>query len=307
MSGYLSYFSSGNHSSQHTPQSSTSSTSTWSKALSSRLQTLRKALTTDSEQDDPDNEDCSHVSNVLRAYYTEKGRPFPTWLPPDPKTPSAAPLPPQNQYGQYGNTYSGYGANQYGDAQQPVSRNSSGRGSGLSDLWDTGPSQPAAAPVPQSLRAPRPGRPVPQSLLQSHNSAGSSGSLSPAPSQSSQSTARPLPSQRAGSYQSTQTSLGGGAGAGSRDRLRARLQAGGSGRNSPVGGSSSTQNTHRTEGSYSSQGSGGGGSPYVSASQPWLGADDPYGGYAGGYGDAASNTGSRPNPSGLARGPRGPR
>src|SRR5437016_11140953 len=111
MQSYISAYFSGSQSSQQP------SASTWSNTLSSRLQGLRKALTTNSEQDDGDNEDASHVSNVLRAYYTEKGRPFPPWLPPDPKKPVVA-LPGQQssqygQYGQYGNTYAGYGAGQF--------------------------------------------------------------------------------------------------------------------------------------------------------------------------------------------------
>lgn len=315
MSSYFSsYFNSSNQATNQAYPQNPGGTSTWSKTLSSRLQTLRKALTTDSEQDDPDDEDCSHVSNVLRGYYTETGRPFPPWLPPDPKKPSIALPPPQNQYSQVGNAYGGFGGNQYGNGQQPGGRNQGGRGGGLSDLWDSGPAQAAAAPVPQSLRAPRPERPIPQSILQSHGSAGSSGSFSQANSQSSQSsqnTTRPLPSQRAGSYQSAQSSMGSGAGAGSRDRLRARLQAGGSGRNSPVSNvgtsahNASRNNTH-TNSSYSSQGSSGG-SPYVSASQPWVGGDDYYGGYAEDAGQQSST--SRPSAPGLGRSgrPGGPR
>lgn len=313
MQSYFStYFSSGGQSAQQTPPPGTS---TWSNTLSSHLQGLRKALTTNSEQDDPDNEDASHVSNVLRAYYTEKGRPFPPWLPPDPKKPSVV-LPPQqnNQYGQFGNSYGGYGVNQYGNTQQPVSRNSGGRGAGLSDLWDTGPAQPAPAPVPQSLRT-RPERPVPQSLLQSRDSAGSSGSPTPASSQPSQSTARLLPSQRAGSYQASIQSMSspGAAGAGSKDRLRARLQAGGSGRNSPTQSATAGsygQSTYKADSSYSSGGRAGGPSPYVSASQPWVGGDDAFNsGYGGGGSDETGYFNPRSGASGPARGqrPGGPR
>ena len=318
MQSYFStYFSSGNQSAHGTPPQSSSGTSTWSNTLSSRLQGLRKALTTNSEQDDPDNEDASHVSNVLRGYYTEMGRPFPSWLPPDPKKPAVA-LPPQqsSQYGQFGNTYGGYGANQYGNTQQPVSRNSGGRGGGLSDLWDSGSAQPAAAQVPSSLRT-RPERPVPQSLLQSQNSARSLESHTPpqSQSQSSQSTTRLLPSQRAGSYQSAvqNTSAAGAAGAGSRDRLRARLQAGGSGRNSPApsaSGGSYGQSAYTADSAYSGGGSGGSPSPFVSASQPWVGGDDEFNGsYGGGGSDDTGYHNPRSGASGLARGqrPGGPR
>jgi hypothetical protein len=317
MQSYFSTYFSGGQSTQQAPPSNSSATSTWSNTLSSHLQGLRKALTTNSEQDDPENEDASHVSNVLRAYYTEKGRPFPSWLPPDPKKPSVA-LPPQqsNQYGQFGNNYGGYGVNQYGNTQQPVSRNSGGRGAGLSDLWDTGPAQPAPVPVPRSLRT-RPERPVPQSLLQSRDSAGSSGSPTPAPSQSPQSTARLLPSQRAGSYQASIQNMSspGAAGAGSRDRLRARLQAGGSGRNSPTQSATAGsygQSAYKADSGYSSGGSAGGPSlsPYVSASQPWVGGDDAFNsGYGGGGRDETGYFNPRSGASGPARGqrPGGPR
>ncbi|KAJ5127681.1 hypothetical protein N7448_008460 [Penicillium atrosanguineum] len=68
----------------------TGSSSSLSSALGSRLTSLRRAITLGDEGDDPENEDGSHISNALRAYYTEKGRPFPSWLPPDPKAPQAA-------------------------------------------------------------------------------------------------------------------------------------------------------------------------------------------------------------------------
>lgn len=290
MASYLSYFTS-NTSSSAPPTSHGSNTpssiSTWSSTFSSRLATLRKALTKDSEEDDPDNEDCSHISNVLRAYYTEKGRPLPEWLPPDPKKPIAAPQP-QGAYGQYANNT--YGS-QYGN-QQPHSRGSSGgRGGGLSDLWDPAPaSAPAPAP-PQSLRA---ARPTPHALrsndsTRSQSSGGSQttsfGGPAPAP--------RPLPSQRAGSHQITPApntqALG------SRDRLRARLQGGGSGRSSPSsglsGGGSGGQPSYGPSGGNSNNPSRSGSSqPYISASEPWSTGGDPYA-----YDDGYTNSGLSSN------------
>ncbi|THC98175.1 hypothetical protein EYZ11_002331 [Aspergillus tanneri] len=59
--------------------------------LGTRLNSFRRAITLGDEADDPDHEDCSHISNVLRAYYTEKGRPYPAWLPPNPKAPAPSP------------------------------------------------------------------------------------------------------------------------------------------------------------------------------------------------------------------------
>jgi hypothetical protein len=294
MASYLSYFTSGGSSNQPSQYGNQNvapagPTSTWSSTFSSRIATLRKALTKDSEEDDPDYEDSSHVSNVLRAYYTEKGRTFPEWLPQDPKKPAPAPMPQQNTYSQYGG---GYGS-QYG-AQPDYSRNSGSQG-GLSDLWDSGPAAPAPAPV-QSLRAPRP---TPQSLRSQDGAMSQQQSSGPSYAQQS-SAARPLPSQRAGSFQNT-SSAGAAAGAmGSRDRLRARLQGGGSGRSSPAPQGQQSSYSGSTN-SYDS----GGGSPYVSASEPWSsGSSNPYHdpGPTGTY-----NAAPRQRPGGLPSGPRGPR
>jgi hypothetical protein len=76
----------------------------------------------------------SHISRVLRAYYTEKGRPFPQWLPPDPK---GAPPPVQ-----------------FASSGRPRQAPMGGRaGGGLSDLWDT----PAQQPQSQELLSLRRG------------------------------------------------------------------------------------------------------------------------------------------------------
>ena len=299
MASYLSYFTSGNSNTASSQSHATASTGpTWSSTFSSRIATLRKALTKDAEEDDPDNEDSSHVSNVLRAYYTEKGRTFPEWLPPDPKKPAPAPVPPPGQYGQYGNTYGNQYGSQYGS--QPVhGRGSSGGRGGLSDLWDSSPAPPPQ-PQPQSLRTPRP---TPQALRsndsdKSQSSIGGTASAYLQPS----SGARPLPSQRAGSYQNTQNNTSANASAlGSRDRLRARLQGGGSGRSSPVPPSSGQTTYALRGGSYDSGSSLG--SPYVSASEPWSSGNNPY------QSDASQSSASN-NPygnQGYRQRPGGPR
>lgn len=260
MASYLSYFTS---SQPQQPAQGGAPTSTWSSAFAQRISNLRNALTKGSEEDDPDNEDCSHVSNVLRAYYIEKGRPFPDWLPPDPKKPPPVMQQPA-QAGQYSN-FGGYAQASYG--HQPThNRGSSGSRGGLSDLWDSSPASPPQSTT-QSLRAPRP---TPQSL-RSHDSQNSTGSQPLSP-QSLTASARPLPSQRAGSYQNVQTAnvptLG------SKDRLRARLQGTGNGRSSPASSSGGS-------GSFSGQGSGGGGGnrgpPFISATEPWSSGADEYG------------------------------
>ncbi|EXJ62723.1 hypothetical protein A1O7_03161 [Cladophialophora yegresii CBS 114405] len=285
MASYLSYFTS-NSSSQPAAQNTTAAAaSTWSSTFSSRIATLRKALTKDSEEDDPDNEDCSHISNVLRAYYTEKGRPFPEWLPPDPKRPVTAPLQPQGPYGQYGNQFPSQSGN-----QQTHSRGSSGsRAGGLSDLWDSAPA--ATTAPPQSLRAAR----TTPNFMRSNDSArshssGNGGTTSfgqPIPS------ARPLPSQRAGSYQTAPAANPGAMG--SRDRLRARLQGGGSGRSSPSSGLNSA-----SQGSYgpgvgdlaNNPSRTGSSQPYISASEPWSTGGDPYAYDSGGGGGSRGGSGS---------------
>ena len=185
----------------------------------SRYHNIRRTLLKDEE--DGDTEDDSHISRVLRAYYTEKGRPFPPWLPPDPNDKRA--ITPQ-PYAQTGSGYFNRGGPQVAAVQQQANS----RPSSLSDLWDS-PAQ--NAPIqPQSLRNAR--RPVAQAPPTS------GGSLAPPQ-------ARPLPSQRAGSYQSMQSQASGrmdhgastpppGSGGGTaQDRLKARLWGGGARSGSP--------------------------------------------------------------------------
>src|SRR5690606_12860296 len=117
---------------------------------------------------------------------------------------------------------------------------------------------------------------------------------------------RPLPSQRAGCYQTTQavqqrqpldrTSSSGSA----QDRLRARLHGG----SSSSGGSAGSAPPALTPG-YSG-GGGGGGQPYLAAGRPWETRDP---GFGGGYGSSAYGGGSgrpsgRNEPTGLPSGPR---
>lgn len=207
--------------------SSITSSSTISN-LGTRLNSLRRAITLGDEADDPDEENCSHISNVLRAYYTEKGRPFPAWLPPDPKNPTPQPAPrviatsqiqPSSGPGMPAPAMSGYGRG----------------GGGLSDLWgDSGSATPPATQT-ASLRRGRmtPGGGAAGAPLAAAASAPSGPMGSPMPSPGMQTpgggsaAGRPLPSQRLGSHQmlpthppppERMTSA--------QDRLRARLQGG---------------------------------------------------------------------------------
>ncbi|OXV08171.1 hypothetical protein Egran_04066 [Elaphomyces granulatus] len=273
--------------------------------LGTRLNSLRRAITSGDEADDPDNEDSSHVSNVLRAYYTEKGRTFPPWLPPDPK----APPPPQPRMVA---TQSSLQQGGYGQSLAPAGSRvgvgaGGGGGGGLGDLWGDagGTTTQPAPPQPQtaSLRnrgSPSP-RPVPSGLLPPS----SSSSLTPPP----QTTARPLPSQRAGSYQNTaaaqQARLGLERSTSAQDRLRARVQGGGSG----YGYASSSPGPNPSPLSHSPL--SGGGQQQVpaaaaAANKPWQ-SDDSLGFDNGGYGANAYGGGgggySR-RPVGLPSGPQ---
>jgi len=269
----------------------------------SRYQNLRQQLL--NSEADGDTEDDSHISRVLRAYYTEKGRPFPQWLPPDPKAPQAAPT-------QFASS-----------RQQGQMQPTGGRGGGLSDLWDA-PQQQQQPQEPLSLRRGPGARGGGARPLQGRPGMGNS--LTPEP----QSQGRPLPSQRAGSYQS---SLQGGrqtdaspppsAGAGStaQERLKARLW-GRSNSPAPSAASDTGSQSSRTgaydrptaqagrapyqdERSNSYGSSGGGGrqqsSPGVSSNSPWTGNDDSYG---PGYDRGPPQRGPTGGRVGLPSGPR---
>ncbi|KAI8943565.1 hypothetical protein NX059_001562 [Plenodomus lindquistii] len=280
----------------------------------SRYNNLRRELL--SGETDGDTEDDSHLSRVLRAYYTEKGRPFPPWLPPDPKAPQAAPV-----------QFASSSGRQQGQGQAAPM----GRGGGLSDLWDN-PAPQQQPQQPQSLRRGPGGRGGGAHPL--HGRPGMGNSLTPEP----QSQGRPLPSQRAGSYQSSLAgnaltdaspppSSGGGTSA--QERLKARLW--GSGRStSPAprtnsqesvsSGSAGGRNPYERppqggrppypderNNSYGSTGGGGGRQQGgISANSPWSGNEDPYapqggGGYGGG---APPQRGPQGGRIGLPSGPR---
>ncbi|TKA83092.1 hypothetical protein B0A55_00914 [Friedmanniomyces simplex] len=247
-------------------------------STTSRYNTLRRTLLP--TEDDGDTEDDSHLSRVLRAYYTEKARPYPPWLPPDPNDRrAAAGLTPQ-PYGQPGGSSSGgYFASAGGRSRQYLAAQNAGGAGGqrgsLSDLWDAPAAHPPSPLQPQSLRAGRRVQQQPTSSL--------------APPTTAQAQARPLPSQRAGSYQTVQaqshshslsnsysqqqqrpgpgqgqgseqsppSSSGGGGGGGggtAQDRLKARLWGG------------------NRSGSFVGSVGGGGSSPGLSA----VGAGNPY-------------------------------
>ncbi|TID19971.1 hypothetical protein E2P81_ATG07271 [Venturia nashicola] len=282
---------------QQGPSASSSFFASILTSTTSKYNNLRRQLI--SSEADGDTEDDSHISRVLRAYYIEKDQRLPEWLPPDPKA-SAAAAPvqfvssnraPQAQPGQQGQ-------------QQQAAGGRWGRG-GLSDLWDSGNknAQPQEA---ESLRA----RPGLRNTNSDPNALQSGGgrfaqqhpqqqrqNLAPEPQ------ARPLPSQRAGSYQVQQapprfgagepsppTSSGGGTTA--QERLKQRLW--GAGRsNSPTNSISSatSSNTQQSAGGrnpYADQNSSGGRNPYAEQAQSERGRFDSGGGGRDRFGGSGS-------------------
>jgi len=311
----------------------------------SKANNLRRTLI--ASEADGDTEDDSHIARVLRAYYTEKGRSFPQWLPPDPKTPNP---PPAQMVSSSGATQ----AQPYGQPAQAGSR--WGRGGGLSDLWD-GPKAQQQQEDTNSLR-PRPGMAranVAHSLSEPTASGGRRGRFGNSLEEPAQ--ARPLPSQRAGSYQTqfsqsatsmrplaSDTSPPPSAGSGStaQERLKQRLW-GGARAGSPTPGSSNLGTTApnsspvnnrnpydipdgRSGSSSASRlnddrgygdngisrfgdGSSANNNTSVSANSPWSGSDDPYAPSGGAYSGGGGYGGGpyASGNSGLPSGPRGPR
>ncbi|KAL6700892.1 Sec1-binding region of Mso1 domain-containing protein [Trichoderma pleuroticola] len=252
---------------------------------SSQISNLRSTLL--SSEADGDTEDDTHVCRVLRNYYTEKGRPFPNWLPPDPKAP-----PPQMTQAVYAQSQVGSRYGGLGGPQQP------GAG-GLSSLWDNGPAQPPQPQIPQSLRAGRPA------------------TTQPGPSSRDELLGRGGQAPRAGSYSGPGPAPAGSA----QDRLKQRLwgtrttspsSSNGNGPFQPPPGGGSAG--HQSQGSYEDRfapggsydnsrgGGGGGGQPFVGANAPWSSDGGPYSAGGGGGGGGAANGVRR---KGLPSGPRG--
>ena len=244
---------------------------------------------------------------MLRAYYNEKGRALPSWLPPDPRAPTT-PVSIQPVY--TSNVGAGYGGG--------VSPLPQGRGA-LSSLWDTGNQGPPGQP--QSLRAGRAVRPQ----------VASAGQNPFRDQQKSRTTqpeiqARPLPSQRAGSQQSASsygTPTGSSSGQPPSDKKQRLANQFGGGRSAsyatPTAPPSQSNNSYSSVRSgrsnyedrfappangYGRQSSEGGSEkPFVAATAPWMSDADQFVG--GGYGGGAQ-AGSQGLPGGPAAGKRGP-
>lgn len=262
---------------------------------SSQISNLRSTLL--SSEADGDTEDDTHVCRVLRNYYTEKGRSFPNWLPPDPRAP-----PPQMTQAVYAQPQVGSRYGGLGGAQQA---GGSG-GGGLSSLWDNGPAQQQQPQVPQSLRAGRPATTQPggasrEEILRSQapRSGSYSGPGGPAPAAGS---AQDRLKQRLWGTRTTSPSSG-GSGPFQPPPNGGSAGGGGGGHQSQ----SSYEDRFAPGGTYDNArgGSGGGGGsyqPFVGSNAPWSNdGSSPYSG-GGGAGGGAANGVRR---KGLPSGPRG--
>ncbi|KAG6112158.1 hypothetical protein E4U13_004401 [Claviceps humidiphila] len=184
----------------------------------SQISSLRSTLL--SSDQDGDTDDDTHVCRVLRNYYTDKGRAFPTWLPPDPKS-AVVPQPlyaSSSVQQQFGARYGGLGPSTGGVGGGGGGPSTPGAG-GLSSLWDSAPVQTQQQQT-QSLRAGRLNR----------GGAGPGGLIIPGREDVQ---ARPLPSQRAGSYQGVGMAGSPGGAGSAQDRLKQRLWGGRSATVSP--------------------------------------------------------------------------
>ncbi|OBT67179.1 hypothetical protein VE03_02647 [Pseudogymnoascus sp. 23342-1-I1] len=172
---------------------------------STRYASLRNLLPTG--EADGDTPDDTHICRVLRAYYIEKGRVFPPWLPPDPKV---AP-PPQVQQQNYG---APVGAG-YGNLA-----NAGSSGNKLTSLWDNKAS--SGSPAPQVNQSLRQGRAGGSPALR----AGGGMQRGQQQQQQEYVAARPLPSQRDGSYQNSPALQPTTSAGSAQDRLKQRLWGG---------------------------------------------------------------------------------
>jgi hypothetical protein len=255
----------------------------------SRYASLRSLIPSSNSEIDGDTPDDTHLCRVLRAYHIEKGRVFPSWLPPDPRAPPVV-QPTYNQ--PHPSVGAGYGGLQNGGA---------GGQSKLGSLWDAQPQQQQQQ-QPTSLRQAR----GPVAGLRDPYSRMQTSSVEPAAQ------GRPLPIQRAGSYQNASPSSGGvgAAGGTAQDRLKARLwgnsrssspapqlaspptsapqpqaqssrggyERGGSGYSGSSGNYEDTFLPDSRSGGSGGGGGGGGDKPFMAATSPWASNEQEFNG-----------------------------
>ncbi|KAL8919676.1 MAG: hypothetical protein Q9172_004865 [Xanthocarpia lactea] len=202
-------------------------TSLVSTTTSRYTSALRQRLTTTSSENDDlyiDDPDSSHVSRVLRAYYKEKQKPLPAWLGVDPRDREKAQEAGSGGGGYLGSLRQRAAAAASGGPSQGSSQPSRGSGGGLGEIWGDAGGQQQQQPEGSLRRTPGAGAGIGAGRIAARRAVGSSGSLEAGTGGGVIGGARPLPSQRAGSYQNVGGASGGPAGGGSaQDRLRARL------------------------------------------------------------------------------------
>ncbi len=234
-------------------------------STTSRYDSLRRnILSSSSTEDDTSLTDpsASHVSRVLRAYYTEKQRPFPEWLGPDPRTQQREQGQQQMAY----NTSRPVGSLRSNASEGGSMRGASG-GGGLGDIWG---SDAGGGGVEGSLRR------GPASRIRPGMASSASSSSMASEGQNAGLNVRPLPSQRVGSYQHqgrdvgrSQSPVPPGSSGGAAERLKARLNRGGSARsvNQVDGGGGGGGRFGEREG----EGGGGEGSHATQGVSGWQG------------------------------------
>ncbi|RKF53953.1 putative mfs sugar transporter [Erysiphe neolycopersici] len=156
-----------------------------------RVASLRQNLL--STEDDGETEDDTHLCRVLRSYYTENDRPFPAWLPSDPKT-------AQSTISQSTNVQSNIGSKYGGIASQNTTSTS------FASLFSAGNEQSnpqETSNLRQGRRQPRMRQEPTSSDKTNMQDTGNSGM------DSSKVRSRPLPSAMAGSYQTANMGLKG--------------------------------------------------------------------------------------------------
>ncbi|KAL8708716.1 MAG: hypothetical protein Q9220_006441 [cf. Caloplaca sp. 1 TL-2023] len=225
---------------------------------------LRQRITTSTSESDDlyiDTPAASHVSRVLRAYYKEKGKQMPEWLGVDPRDKDKG----NSSGGNVGGNVGGQGQQQEGKGGylgslrrsaasggggETSAAATTGRG-GLGDIWGDSSGGGGRQDQEGSLRRGVGGgaaRVMGRKPLLGGRPDSAEGRSGGGPEG-----ARPLPSQRAGSYQNVTAGSGGaqGGGGSAQDRLRARMAAR---MGSPSGGSGSGSGS----GSWGSGDEGGG-------------------------------------------------
>lgn len=258
-----------------------------------RVASLRQNLL--STEDDGETEDDTHLCRVLRSYYSENDRPFPAWLPPDPKAAPSIISQSTNVQSNIGSKYGGIGS-------QNVASTS------FASLFSNGNEQPN----PQETPNLRQGRGQPR--MRQDPSSSDKMNIGNSGMDFSKVQSRPLPSAMAGSYQTANLGLRGNnqrsqfqMNPGGRPMsAKDRLKSGNFRRPEPRSSNSAeSKNYNNSSGDRSDK-------PFVAATSPWATNEVEFRG--AGY-DPPPKTKPRGLPSGpasgkrigLPSGPRGPR